>query len=76
MAAVCAISLLHYGTSVHWILLHEIFKRLYYVPIVIAAVAYGTAAGLATSILASLLYLPHIVLDWRGLPVFAVERYG
>ncbi|MBI2834075.1 MAG: hypothetical protein HYX76_06575 [Acidobacteria bacterium] len=76
VAAVCAISLLHYGTSVHWILLHEIFKRLYYVPIVIAAVAYGTAAGLATSILASLLYLPHIVLDWRGLPVFAVERYG
>lgn len=76
IAAVAVISLLHYGTSLHSILLHEILKLLYYVPIVIAAVAYGARGGLATSILASLLYLPHIALDWQGWPVFAVEQYG
>lgn len=76
VAAVGVISLLHYGTSVHLTLLHEIFKRLYYVPIVIAAVAYGVKGGVATAMLASLLYLPHIVIDWQGWPVFAVEQYG
>ena len=76
VAAVLAISLLHYGTSVHSTLLHEIFKRLYYVPIVMAAVTYGPRGGLATSVLASLLFLPRIVIDWDGWPVFAVERYG
>lgn len=76
MAAVLAISLLHYGTSVHSTLLHEIFKRLYYVPIVIAAVAYGAKGGVSTAMLASLLYLPHILIDWQGWPVFAVEQYG
>lgn len=76
LTATSAISLLHYGTSVDSLLLHEIFKRLYYVPIVVAAVAYGSRGGLATSMLASLLFLPHIVSDWRGWPIFAVEGYG
>ncbi len=76
VTATCAISVLHYGTNVDAIWLHEIFKRLYYVPIVIAAVAYGARGGLATSVLASLLFLPHIIIDWRGWPVFAAERYG
>ena len=76
VAAVLAISLLHYGTCVHSTLLHEIFKRLYYVPIVMAAVTFGPRGGLATSMLVSLLFLPHIVIDWDGWPVFAAERYG
>ena len=76
VAAVLAISLLRYGTSVHSIVLHEVFNRLYYVPIVMAAVTYGPRGGLATSMLASLLFLPHIVIDWDGWQVFAAERYG
>ena len=74
--AVCAISLLHYGISVQSVLLHELFKRLYYVPIVIAAVGYGLWGGLGTAGLASLLFVPHIIVGWRGWPVFAVEHYG
>ena len=74
--AVLAISLLHYGTRVHFLVLHEIFKRLYYLPIVTAAVTYGSKGGLATSFLASVLFLPHIVIGWRGWPEFTVEQYG
>ena len=76
MAAVGVISLLHYQTSVHLFLLHEILKRLYYVPIVIAAIAYGTIGGVATAMFASLVYLPHIVLDWQVWPLLEVEQYS
>ena len=76
VAAIVMISVLHYVTAMHSVVLHEIFKRLYYVPIVVAAVVYGTRGGLATSIFASLLYLPHVILHWHGWSVLMVEQYG
>ena len=74
--AVCAISALHYVSSTHAVLVHEILKRLYYVPIVVGAILYGVRGGLATSLLASALYLPHILGAWSGWPVFEAGRYG
>lgn len=76
VAAITAISVLHYVTAIHSIVLHEIFKRLYYVPIVVAAVSYGMKGGVATSIFASLLYLPHVMMHWHGWPVSLTEQYG
>lgn len=52
--AVMAISVLHYLTSLHSVVLHEVLKRLYYVPIVVAAVMWGTRGGLATSLFSTL----------------------
>ncbi len=75
-ASVALISLLHYSVSVHIAILHEIFKRLYYVPVVAAAVTYGLRGGLATSVFASLLYLPHIVVAWRAWPIVELNQYG
>ena len=74
--SVIAISGLHYLTSVHSIVLHEIFKRLYYVPIVVAAVVAGSRGGLAASLFSTLLYLPHVGLRWHAWPVIDVEQYG
>ncbi len=76
VAAIVAISVLHYVTAIHSVVLHEIFKRLYYVPIVVGAVGYGLKGGLATSVFASLLYLPHVILHWHGWSVSVVEQYG
>lgn len=81
VAGVAAISGLHYLASIHItglhaVLLHETLKRLYYVPIVVAAMLYGAQGGLATSLLASALYLPHIVMSWSGWPVFEVDKYA
>lgn len=59
--SVAGISVLHYITSLHSVLLHEVFQRLYYLPIVAAAVLYGWRAALATPALATVLYVPHIV---------------
>ena len=53
------VSLFHYttGASHHW--LHDIFRRLYYVPIILAAFTFGTRGALAASITASIIYSPH-----------------
>jgi len=74
--AVMAISILHYVTSLHSVVLHEVLKRLYYVPIVVAAVMWGVRGGLATSVLSTLLYLPHVVFQWHSWPVLEAEQYG
>lgn len=74
--SVIAISGLHYLTSFHSIGLHEVFKRLYYVPIVVAAVAAGSRGGLAASLFSTLLYVPHVGLQWHAWPVIDVEQYG
>ena len=71
-----AISMLHYLTSFHSVVWHEVFKRLYYVPIVIAAVTAGRSGGLAASLLSTLLYLPHLTLRWHAWPVVEIEQYG
>ena len=74
--AVVAISVLHYLTSLHSVVLHEVFKRLYYVPIVVGAVTWGLRGGLATSMFSTLLYMPHVVLQWHAWPVLEAEQYG
>lgn len=66
VASVAAISLLHYASSPHWFAVHELLKRAYYVPIVIAATLYGVTGGVATSILATVMYLPHIAMGDQG----------
>lgn len=73
---VMTISALHYLTSLHSVVLHEVFKRLYYVPIVVAAVMWGIKGGLATSSFSTLLYMPHVVFQWHAWPVLEAEQYG
>ena len=73
---VVAISASHFAISPRLVLVHEILKRLYYVPIVVAALHYGARGGAATALLATALYLPHTLATWSGWAVFAVESYG
>jgi len=72
VAGVATVSALHYLTNGQSVLLHEIFRRLYYVPIVVAAVRFGVPGGAATAGLAAALYLPHVWLEARSGP----EQYG
>ncbi len=53
------ISVGHYATGAahHW--MHDIFRRLYYIPIVLGAFLFGRRGALAASFLASLIYVPH-----------------
>lgn len=53
------ITALHYRTSTHHGWAHEVLRRLYYLPILLAAFAAGLRGGLTLSIFASLAYFPH-----------------
>ena len=75
-AGICVVSWLHYVTSFVSIELHEIFQRLYYVPIVTAAVLYGTKGGLTTALFSATLFLPHVILKWHAWPLFQVGQYA
>jgi len=47
--SILGVSLLHYLTPLHLHYLHDIFQRLYYLPIILAALWYGFRGGMACS---------------------------
>lgn len=73
---VVSASLLHFFTPPHFILWHNVFQRLYYLPIVYAAVYFGWRGGLVASAAAAILYIPHILMSWHGMPEYAANQYA
>lgn len=69
------VTALHYLTTTQKANAHDIYRRLYYVPIVLGGVWFALRGGLATSILASLLYMPHVLFHWQHHPSIALEQY-
>ena len=64
MLAMCwlpilAIGALHYGTdpALSWV--HNVLRRLYYLPIIVAAFVAGLRGSLSAAVIVSLTYLPH-----------------
>lgn len=74
-ASILGISLLHYLTPLHRPILHDIFQRLYYIPIIYAAFWFGLRGGLASSIVVSILYAPHILFQWGIGPTLEMEKF-
>lgn len=73
--SIIAISLLHYLTPLHLHYLHDIFQRLYYLPIILAAIWFGLRGGLACSLVVSIVYAPHILFQWGGHLTLELEKY-
>jgi signal transduction histidine kinase len=61
--AIAVITGLHYFTSPHQAHLHDIYRRLYYLPIILAAFLHGLRGGLIAAVVVCLLYAPHA---WAG----------
>ena len=72
---IVAISLLHYFTPLHLHYLHDIFQRLYYLPVILAAIWYGLRGGLICSLVVSFVYAPHILFQWGGHLTLELEKY-
>jgi two-component system, NtrC family, sensor histidine kinase HydH len=64
--AVTGISMFHYFTPLHASYLHDIFQRLYYIPIILSALWFGLRGGLFCSVIVSIVYAPHILYQWGG----------
>jgi len=59
---VIGIGLLHYTTPGYMIFYHDMFRRLSYFPIVLGAIWFGVWGGLALAVLASIAFIPHILI--------------
>jgi two-component system, NtrC family, sensor histidine kinase HydH len=57
--AIALITALHYLAPTHKHYLHDIYRRLYYLPIIFAAFAHGWAGGLIAAAIVCALYAPH-----------------
>lgn len=64
--AILAITALHYATPTDLHHLHEIFRRLYYIPIILSAFWFGLRGAVLAALAVSAAYLPHVVLQWGG----------
>jgi glucose-6-phosphate-specific signal transduction histidine kinase len=73
VASIVVVTLLHYSTSTNYLLLHEIYQRLYYLPIIYAAYRYGLRGGLAASLLSAVIYLPHVSTHWDHRDVYLIN---
>lgn len=61
---VAAFSVLHYITPASRPILHDVWRKLYFVPILLAAFWFGMRGGLITSVVTSVIYLPHVLHQW------------
>ena len=68
-------SVLHYVTPHSRLLLHNLFQKLYYLPIIYAAIAFGWRGGLLAAAVSTMCYIPHI-LTWRHQPYYAMSQYA
>ena len=66
----------HYLTPATLFLWHNIFQRLYYLPIVFAAILFGWRGGLLAAVCSALCYIPHIVMIWHDHPEYTTVQYA
>jgi two-component system sensor histidine kinase HydH len=59
LSLIVLFTIFHYGTATHHLSFHNVYRRLYYLPILIAAFAGGLRGGLAASGLVCVMYAPH-----------------
>ena len=74
-AGIAAVTCLHYLTPTSLIFWHYLFQRLYYLPIVYAAIYFGWRGGLVASGCAAICYIPHILHAWHHTS-YATDQYA
>jgi len=72
---VAVITSLHYLTSTTMHQFHDIYRRLYYVPIILGGLWFAVRGGLSTAVLVSVVYAPHVLLQWGHWPGTELEQY-
>ncbi|MCO4779004.1 MAG: hypothetical protein KC471_01335 [Flavobacteriaceae bacterium] len=61
---VIGITALHYNTHTHHTPLHALYRKLYYIPILIGAFRFGFKGALICAFSCAALYFPHLHCDW------------
>ncbi len=69
------ISALHYTTPTTRLQFHLIYMQSYFIPIILGAFWFGLRGGIITSVVISLIYLPHIMFQWGGFNLNNLIRF-
>jgi signal transduction histidine kinase len=70
------ITIAHYVIPTRLFLWHEILERLYYLPIIFAALNFGLIGGLTAAVCAGACYIPHILVSWHHSAGEADSKYA
>lgn len=74
---IVVVTILHFLTPTDQIVWHEIYQRLYYIPIIAAALIFGLRGGLAASIFTTIVYSPHVYIHWQhGHFDYSINQYA
>lgn len=71
---IVVVTLLHYGTGTDHGNYHGIYRRLYYLPIILAGFWFGIRGGVLSSLVISVIYTPHIMIQWDHNPSLRLEQ--
>jgi two-component system sensor histidine kinase HydH len=71
---VAGITSLHYATHFRSAYEHTIYRELYFLPVTLAAFAFGLRGCLATSLTITALYLPFVLLQGKGSPLYRFDN--
>lgn len=71
---VLAVSVAHYLTSPTHFFWHNVFQRLYYIPLLLAAGWFGLRGGLLAALICAALYSPHIFLHWAHTQAYQISQ--
>lgn len=69
------ISGLHYFTLVGYWPIHDFYRRLYYLPIIIAAFKFRLKGGFITSLIVVLIYAPHLIFYFGEINIQVVNQF-
>lgn len=68
-------TLLHYSNFMAELEFHNFYRKLYYIPIILASFRYRLRGGIISSIFISILYAPHLSLLDTDLNIALINQY-
>jgi signal transduction histidine kinase len=68
------ISYLHYSTLPFFHELHNILTELYYIPLLLGALAFGLKGAVLTFLIITVLYTPYVLINWSVTYLFIANK--
>ncbi|TDP63649.1 sensor histidine kinase [Bradymonas sediminis] len=71
---IVGLTVVHYITDSHAVAFHNVYRRLYYIPIVLAAFSWGVKGGVGAAVISSVFYIPHAFFMTHADPSPAIDK--
>ncbi|WP_165000377.1 ATP-binding protein [Anaerophilus nitritogenes] len=73
--SIIGITLLHYLTVASKWGIHDFYRRLYYIPMIVSAFKFRLRGGLLASLIISILYAPHLLLYFGEMNIEVLNQF-